>query len=110
MTMDDSLKKLYEVIKLRKDNPMEGSYTNYLFSKGRDKILKKVGEECTEVIIEGKNDNKENGISEVCDLLYHTMVLMADMGIEIEEIYTELDRRSKKMGNLKSERKDIEVL
>ncbi|GFP74028.1 phosphoribosyl-ATP diphosphatase [Clostridium fungisolvens] len=108
--MEDELKQLYEVIKFRKENPMEGSYTNYLFSKGRDKILKKVGEECTEVIIEGKNDSKENGISEICDLLYHTLVLMADMGIEVDEVYQELNKRSQKIGNLKGERKDIEIL
>ncbi|MBK1810339.1 phosphoribosyl-ATP diphosphatase [Clostridium sp. YIM B02505] len=108
--MEDELKQLYEVIKFRKENPMEGSYTNYLFSKGRDKILKKVGEECTEVIIEGKNGSKENGISEISDLLYHTLVLMADMEIEVDEVYQELNKRSQKIGNLKRERTDIEIL
>lgn len=71
------LNDLYEEIKLRKTQPREGSYTNYLFDKGLDKILKKVGEEATEVVIAAKNDNQEL-IAEVSDLAYHLLVLLAE--------------------------------
>lgn len=108
MERKDVLKDLYELILDRKQNPQEGSYTNYLFSKGRDKILKKVGEEATEVIIEGKNpEGKTTAVAEICDLLYHLTVLMADMDIDLDAVYNELDERRKKMGNLKGERKEI---
>ena len=71
----------------------EGSYTTYLFSKGTDKILKKIGEECTEVIIAGKADDKAETVYEIADLMYHTMVLMVNMGISVEDIQKELASR-----------------
>ena len=84
---------LYELIKGRKTNPKEGSYTTYLFEKGRDKILKKVGEECTEVLIAGAKEDKEETIYEIGDLVYHAMVLMIHMGISLEDVTRELARR-----------------
>ena len=88
-----SIEGLYELLKGRKENPQEGSYTTYLFEKGIDKILKKVGEECTEVIIAGKADDKPETIYEIADLAYHIMVLMVEMGISVEEIKKELASR-----------------
>ena len=76
----------------QKDNP-PGSYTNYLYDKGQDKILKKLSEECAEVLIAAKNGEKDSLIMELCDLLYHTMVLMSNSGIELSDIYAELARR-----------------
>lgn len=87
-----SLFKLYELIKGRKTDPQEGSYTTYLFNKGLDKILKKVGEECTEVIIGAKNGKKET-VFEIADLLYHTFVLMVEKEITVEEVIDELAKR-----------------
>ena len=84
---------LFELIKGRKTEKKEGSYTTYLFDKGIDKILKKVGEECTEVIIAGKADDKKETIYEIADLYYHVMVLMIEMGISIEDILGELASR-----------------
>ncbi len=84
---------LMEMLSERKENPKEGSYTSYLFSKGRDKILKKVGEECTEVIISAKDNDKANTIYEIGDLMYHTMVLMLEMGITLEDIRKEMAGR-----------------
>lgn len=88
---------LMDLIRGRKDAPKEGSYTSYLFEKGRDKILKKIGEECTEVVIAAKSaetsgDNAET-IYEIADLAYHTMVLMAEAGISLEDIRRELASR-----------------
>ena len=83
---------LMELIKGRKDTKVEGSYTSYLFEKGLDKILKKIGEESSEVIIAAKNDKKET-IYEISDLIYHMLVLMAEMGIEIKDIIKELASR-----------------
>ena len=88
-----SLKGLYALLEGRKAELPEGSYTTYLFQKGIDKILKKVGEECTEVIIAGKADDKRETIYEIADLAYHIMVLMVQMGISVEDIYTELAGR-----------------
>ncbi len=88
-----SLKGLYELLLGRKETRPEGSYTTYLFDKGVDKILKKVGEECTEVIIAGKADDKKETIYEIADLAYHVMVLMAQMGITVEEVQSELASR-----------------
>ena len=88
-----SVNSLYELIAGRKTNPQEGSYTTYLFEKGIDKILKKVGEECTEVIIAGKADDKRETIYEVADLMYHVMVMMVEMGITPEDITKELASR-----------------
>jgi len=87
------LGKLYSVIEDRKVNRKPGSYTTYLFEKGADKILKKIGEESTEVIIAGKAGNKAETIYEIADLTYHAMVLMAEMGITLEDVKKELDSR-----------------
>ena len=84
---------LYDLLVGRKNTLPEGSYTTYLFQKGTDKILKKVGEECTEVIIAGKADDKKETIYEIADLAYHTMVLMVQMGISVEDIQRELASR-----------------
>ena len=89
-----SLQGLYDLLKGRKENKPEGSYTTYLFEKGIDKILKKVGEECTEVIIAGKADDKKETIYELADLTYHAMVLMVEMGISVEDIHKELASRN----------------
>ena len=89
------LKELYDLINERKNNPVEGSYTNYLFEKGIDKILKKVGEESSEVIIASKNTDKSELIYEISDLVYHTLVLMIEKGVEIDEIKKELLKRRK---------------
>ena len=90
---DFSLDALMELIKGRKTERKEGSYTTYLFDKGIDKILKKVGEECTEVIIAGKADDKAETIYEISDLVYHVMVLMIEMGISLDDIKRELASR-----------------
>ncbi len=87
------LEGLYDLLLGRKANLPEGSYTTYLFQKGIDKILKKVGEECTEVIIAGKSDDKAETVYEIADLAYHVMVLMVQMGISVEDIRAELGRR-----------------
>ena len=84
---------LYELLLGRKKDRPEGSYTTYLFEKGIDKILKKVGEECTEVIIAGKADDKNETVYEIADLAYHVMVLMTQMGITPEQIHRELASR-----------------
>ena len=88
-----SLSLLLNLILDRTINRTEGSYTTYLFDKGIDKILKKVGEECTEVIIAAKSDDKKETVYEIADLCYHTLVLMAEMGISIEDIHKELASR-----------------
>ena len=87
------LESLYQLLQGRKRDLPEGSYTTYLFQKGLDKILKKVGEECTEVIIAGKADDKPETIYEIADLTYHVMVLMVQMGISVEDIRKELASR-----------------
>ncbi|HHY23421.1 MAG TPA: phosphoribosyl-ATP diphosphatase [Clostridiaceae bacterium] len=87
------LKELYYVISDRKANPKEGSYTNYLFEKGLDKILKKVGEEASEVIIAAKNRSLEELRYEISDLVYHTLVLMVEQGLKPIDIYEELRGR-----------------
>ncbi len=88
-----SYEDLMKMLAGRKENPKEGSYTSYLFSKGIDKILKKVGEESTEVIISAKDRDKANTIYEIGDLMYHTMVLMLEMGISLEDIRKEMAGR-----------------
>jgi len=90
---DFDLGTLMKLIEGRKTNPQEGSYTTYLFDKGLDKILKKVGEECTEVIIAGKAEDKAETIYEISDLVYHVMVLMIEAGISLEDIRAELASR-----------------
>ena len=99
--MNDTLKKLYEVVESRKAEPQEGSYTCYLFDKGLDKILKKVGEECAETIIAAKNGVQEDTVGEISDLIYHLTVMMVESGIPLEAVMAELDARSAKIGNLK---------
>lgn len=88
-----SLNSLYEMLKDRKEKKPEGSYTTYLFEKGIDKILKKIGEESTEVIIAAKADDKNETIYELADLMYHAMVLMVEMGISTEDVHKELASR-----------------
>ena len=99
--MNDTLKNLYAVVEDRKANPQEGSYTCYLFEKGLDKILKKVGEECAETIIAAKNGVQEDTVGEISDLIYHLTVMMVQSGIPLEAVMAELDARSAKIGNLK---------
>ena len=84
---------LYGLLLERKAKMPEGSYTTYLFEKGIDKILKRVGEECTEVIIAGKADDKRETVYEIADLAYHVMVLMCEMGISVEDVHRELASR-----------------
>ncbi len=88
-----TLDGLYGLLLDRKAKMPEGSYTTYLFEKGIDKILKKVGEECTEVIIAGKADDKRETVYEIADLAYHVMVLMCEMGITVEDVHRELASR-----------------
>ena len=88
-----SVEGLYNLLIDRKEKMPQGSYTTYLFEKGIDKILKKVGEECTEVIIAGKADDKKETVYEIADLAYHVMVLMVEMGISVEDIKKELASR-----------------
>lgn len=88
-----SLESLYELLSERREKKPEGSYTTYLFEKGIDKILKKVGEESTEVIIGGKAGDKAETVYEIADLAYHVMVLMVEMGITTEDVHRELASR-----------------
>jgi phosphoribosyl-ATP pyrophosphohydrolase/phosphoribosyl-AMP cyclohydrolase len=88
-----SFEGLYGLLLDRRAKMPEGSYTTYLFEKGIDKILKKVGEECTEVIIAGKANDKKETVYEIADLAYHVMVLMVQMGISVEDIHRELASR-----------------
>lgn len=87
------LQEVYDIITDRVNNPKEGSYTNYLFEKGIDKMLKKVGEETAEVIIAAKNNDKNEIRYEMADLLYHLMVVMVEKGLSLEEVYEELENR-----------------
>lgn len=96
--LSDELKQfsweaLYRLIEGRKTDPQEGSYTTYLFGKGKEKILKKVGEECTEVIIAGEKEDREETVYEIGDLAYHLLVLMVQMGISVEDVTRELEKR-----------------
>ena len=88
-----TLEGLYDLLVGRKTDRPEGSYTTYLFDKGLDKILKKVGEECTEVIIGAKSNDKKETVYEIADLAYHVMVLMVEMGISVEDVHRELASR-----------------
>lgn len=90
---DFSYEGLYRLVKGRKDRPKEGSYTTYLFNEGMDKILKKVGEESTEVIIGGAKKDREEAVYEMADLIYHLMVMMVEMDIEIKDVTEELAKR-----------------
>jgi phosphoribosyl-ATP pyrophosphohydrolase len=99
--MNDVINGLYDVVMSRKTQPVENSYTCYLFEKGIDKILKKVGEESAEVIIAAKNGRNEDTVNEMGDLLYHLIVLMAQQGITPDELNAVLEERREKSGNLK---------
>ena len=88
-----SVNGLYALLEGRRETLPEGSYTTYLFQKGLDKILKKVGEECTEVIIAGKAGDKRETVYEIGDLMYHVMVLMVEMGISVDDVMAELASR-----------------
>jgi phosphoribosyl-ATP pyrophosphohydrolase/phosphoribosyl-AMP cyclohydrolase len=95
---------LYDMIEGRKNNPQEGSYTTYLFQKGMDKIMKKIGEECTEVIIAGTKNDRAETIYEIADLAYHVMVMMVEQGIEMKEVTSELAKRHVVDHKIKQER------
>ncbi|CAM3908337.1 bifunctional phosphoribosyl-AMP cyclohydrolase/phosphoribosyl-ATP diphosphatase HisIE [Lederbergia lenta] len=98
---------LMDEIEERKKAPVAGSYTNYLFEKGTDKIAKKLIEEAGEVIIAAKNNDKEELINECSDLLYHTLVLLAEKGVSLKSVEDELRKRSSKKANAKEERPEI---
>ena len=91
--MNDTIRTLYDTILDRRDHPSDNSYTRYLFDQGIDKILKKVGEESAEVIIAAKNGHHEDTVGEIADLTYHVMVLMVQMGITLEDVTAELEKR-----------------
>jgi phosphoribosyl-ATP pyrophosphohydrolase len=99
-----SYEGLYELIRGRRTTPKEGSYTTYLFEKGLDKILKKVGEECTEVIIAGRKEDRQETVFEIADLTYHVLVLMVQMGISVEDVTRELEGRHVVDHKVKQER------
>ncbi len=101
MELSNVLYEVSKVIEDRKVNPKEGSYTNYLFDKGIDKILKKVGEEATETVIASKNDDNKEVIYEMSDLMYHLSVLLSIKGLSWDDVFEELARRELKEGNLK---------
>ncbi|EOP56746.1 MULTISPECIES: phosphoribosyl-ATP diphosphatase [Bacillus] len=107
--MEDVLKSLYATIERRKESPISESYTNYLFTKGEDKILKKIGEECTEVVIAAKNDDKEELIKEMVDVIYHCFVLLAAKNIPLEDVLEEVKERQGKLSKT-GERKEIDTL
>ena len=97
----NSFEQMEAVIAQRRSQPQEGSYTCYLFDKGLDKILKKVGEECAETIIAAKNGDRENLVEEINDAFYHIMVMMNECGVTLEDVCREMDLRAQKIGNLK---------
>ncbi|MDR0847006.1 MAG: phosphoribosyl-ATP diphosphatase [Lactobacillales bacterium] len=103
------IEELFATISARKTDPKEGSYTNYLFDKGLDKILKKVGEEASEVIIAAKNADDEELVGELSDLLFHSLVLMAERGLTLGDIRGELERREGKLSKTK-DRPEIDNL
>ena len=96
-----AFKEMYDVVLNRRDNPQEGSYTCYLFETGLDKILKKCGEECTEMVIAAKNADKDELSNEINDLLYHMVVLMVECGVSVEDVEKIMVERAAKIGNLK---------
>ena len=99
--LNNIFSELYNIIESRKNTGDENSYTAYLFRQGLDKILKKCGEECSEVIIAAKNHDHPGTVCEISDLIYHLMVLMVNQGIGLEEVEKELEQRNQKLGNLK---------
>ena len=107
MKNESAIKELYSTILDRKENGEEGSYTVYLFNKGTKKILKKVGEECTEVVNSALAESKEDQVNEISDLTYHLLVLMAQLDIPVEMVEEELKKRANKINNFKGERKEI---
>ncbi len=100
--MNSVMMDLYNVVMSRKENFEEGSYTCYLFSKGEDKICKKCGEECTEMVIAAKNNDNDELKNEIADLFYHVMVLCAEKGLDYTDVEEVLRERSNKIGNLKT--------
>ncbi len=109
MDNKEVLYQLYDIISDRKINPKQGSYTNYLFEKGLDKILKKVGEETAETIIAAKNNDKNEVIYELSDLLYHISVLLSEKQITWDDIFKELKKRELKESNLKQFHERTEI-
>ena len=101
MNENEILSALFQTVVNRRDNPKEGSYTCSLLDKGIDKILKKVGEECSETIIAAKNGDNSETVYEIADLIYHLTVMMVQQNIPLEDVLAELDKRSEKTGNLK---------
>lgn len=99
--MSEAFKEMYDVIVDRRANPQEKSYTCYLFEQGVDKILKKCGEECTEMVIAAKNKDNDELVNEINDLFYHVAVLMAERDLSVEEVERIMRERSQKIGNLK---------
>jgi len=102
MDNQNVMDELYSVVKMRKEKPQEGSYTSYLFEQGLDKILKKCGEENAEMIVAAKNHDTEETANEMCDLIFHIVVLMVESGTSLEKVMGILDQRGKKIGNLKT--------
>lgn len=100
--MKNEFKELYNTVLSRRESAESNSYTAYLFEQGIDKVLKKVGEETSEVIIAAKNDNNHEVVAEIVDLIYHLNVLMVIKDISLDEICLEIDNRAKKAGNLKN--------
>ncbi|HDX9577830.1 TPA: phosphoribosyl-ATP diphosphatase [Bacillus pseudomycoides] len=107
--MSDVLQQLYETLQQRKEKPISESYTNYLFTKGEDKILKKLGEECTEVVIAAKNNEKDELINEIADFTYHCLVLLVEKNVSLQEIVEELNKRQGQLSRV-GERKEIDTL
>ena len=99
--MTDAFRDMYNVVANRRENPQEGIYTCYLFDKCIDKILKKCGEECTEMVIAAKNHDNDELANEINDLLYHMVVLMVQNGVTVDDIEKIMVERSAKIGNLK---------
>lgn len=108
--MDRVLTEMYETVLMRKTNRVEGSYTSYLFDKGIEKILKKVGEESAEVIIAAMAQDHDSLVEELNDLAYHLLVLMAEADVTPEEFTAVAEKRAEKTHNLKPERKPVENL
>jgi len=98
----NSFEQMAAVIRQRREEPMEGSYTCYLFEKGLDKVLKKVGEECAETILAAKNADKAELVGEINDVFYHMMVMMELCGVSLDDVTKEMDARAEKIGNLKN--------
>lgn len=100
--MTEVFNELYQTVLSRKSSKEEGSYTCYLFEKGIDKILKKCGEECTEMVIAAKNSDNDELKNEIADLMYHIMVMCVERGLDWNEVEEVLAQRSNKSGNLKT--------